>query len=102
MRIVPTLSISLVAAALSVGAMAATPASDATRPAEPAPLTVAAPSGKNVPCTCRYQGRDFHQGESICIRGELAQCGMYLNNTSWKFTKTPCPMARLGATNTDQ
>lgn len=53
------------------------------------------PAGKPIPCTCRYQGNDFQQGQQVCIRGEMAVCGMYLNNTSWKFTKAPCPLASL-------
>lgn len=51
----------------------------------------------NIPCTCRYQGEDFELGQEICLKspsGEaIARCEMMLNNTSWKFTKTPCPIA---------
>ncbi len=51
----------------------------------------------NIPCTCRYQGEDFELGQEICLKspsgGAIARCEMMLNNTSWKFTKTPCPVA---------
>lgn len=58
----------------------------------------------NVPCTCRYRGRDFRLGESICInsgRGlQVARCEMSLNNTSWKFTDTACPLTAAPAGDT--
>ena len=45
-------------------------------------------------CTCRSQGRDFELGQSTCLQtpkgARIATCGMVLNNTSWKFTETPC------------
>jgi len=45
-------------------------------------------------CTCRYQGRDFELGQNVCLStpqgARIATCGMVLNNTSWKFTETPC------------
>ena len=44
-----------------------------------------------VPCTCRYQGYDYQQGETVCIKGRLARCGMVLNNTSWAITEESCP-----------
>jgi len=55
----------------------------------------------NVPCSCRYRGKDFHLGETICIRARLARCEMTLNNTSWKFTGRGCPvsMAPAGQSN---
>lgn len=59
----------------------------------------AAPTGKQIPCTCRFKGQDFAQGARVCIRGEMAECGMYLNNTSWKFTRTPCPLAHGAGAN---
>jgi hypothetical protein len=46
-------------------------------------------------CTCRAQGRDFHVGETICLRTadgpRLAACDMELNNTSWRFDGQQCP-----------
>lgn len=53
----------------------------------------------NVPCTCRYQGEDYSIGDSICLGSgtstRVATCSMVLNNTSWKFSTTPCPQATL-------
>jgi hypothetical protein len=48
----------------------------------------------NVNCTCRFRGQDFGIGESACIRGNLATCATFLNNTSWAISTAPCPMAR--------
>ena len=46
-------------------------------------------------CSCRAQGRAFSVGETACLRSadgpRLAQCGMVLNNTSWRFTAQSCP-----------
>jgi hypothetical protein len=46
-------------------------------------------------CYCRAQGRTFAVGESACLRTaagpRVAECGMVLNNTSWRFTEQPCP-----------
>ncbi len=50
---------------------------------------------KDIPCTCRFDGSDFEVGDRVCIRGRMAQCGMYLNNTSWTFTDAPCPLSKL-------
>ena len=45
-------------------------------------------------CTCRAQGRDLEQGQTICMatpKGfRLATCGMVLNNSSWSVSDTPC------------
>lgn len=46
-------------------------------------------------CYCRVDGRAYFIGESACIRGRIATCGMYLNNTSWDVTDSPCPISRL-------
>jgi hypothetical protein len=46
-------------------------------------------------CYCRAQGRMFTVGETACLRTgdgpRIAECGMVLNNTSWRFTERPCP-----------
>jgi hypothetical protein len=46
-------------------------------------------------CYCRAQGKTFAVGETVCLRTSegprMAQCGMVLNNTSWRFTERPCP-----------
>src|SRR4051794_29345795 len=45
-------------------------------------------------CTCRAQGRDLEQGQTICMattKGfRLATCGMVLNNSSWYVSESPC------------
>ena len=46
-------------------------------------------------CSCRANGRDYEQGQTACIRGQLALCGMQLNNSSWKISAEPCPEASL-------
>ena len=59
-------------------------------------------AGQNgVDCRCRYQGKYFEQGDTVCIRvggqSRLARCDMGLNNTSWTFLsgKDGCPTAQL-------
>ena len=48
-----------------------------------------------APCTCRAFGRDYGMGETVCLRIEgrpaMAECAMFLNNTSWRSTGRPCP-----------
>lgn len=50
-------------------------------------------------CTCRYQGADFHEGETICanVSGKQVtmRCGRVLNNTSWKRMKEGCETNNL-------
>ena len=52
-----------------------------------------------TPCTCRFQGEDFVLGEEVCMDrstgSTMARCEMVLNNTSWKFIETPCPVTKL-------
>lgn len=49
----------------------------------------------SAPCTCRAFGRDYGMGETVCLRIDgkpaLAECAMFLNNTSWRSTGRPCP-----------
>ena len=46
-------------------------------------------------CYCLAQGKSFAVGETACLRTadgpRIAECGMVLNNTSWRFTARPCP-----------
>ena len=53
-----------------------------------------------IPCRCRTPQGTVPLGSSICLRYNgsmvMARCEMVLNNTSWTFTTTPCPTARLG------
>ena len=46
-------------------------------------------------CTCRFQGVNFKIGEVACILGQLKQCEMQLNNTSWRTLSEGCPQAYL-------
>jgi hypothetical protein len=45
-------------------------------------------------CQCRYSGQSYDQGTTVCMRGKVAQCGMYLNNSSWKVVAEACPQVR--------
>ena len=67
-----------------------------------AALTLPALAGQNgMDCRCRYQGKYFEQGETVCIRvdgrSRLARCDMMLNNSSWTFltSKNGCPTALM-------
>ncbi|HEX2727544.1 MAG TPA: hypothetical protein VHN20_17100 [Beijerinckiaceae bacterium] len=46
-------------------------------------------------CICRAQGRTFAVGQNACLQTpagpRVAECGMVLNNTSWRVTELPCP-----------
>jgi hypothetical protein len=50
-------------------------------------------------CTCRWQGRNYDLGQSVCLQSpkgaRIATCGMVLNNTSWQFTETPCTVSAV-------
>ena len=45
-------------------------------------------------CTCRAQGRNFEQGQAVCLATpngpRIATCGMVLNNSSWELSQSPC------------
>lgn len=45
-------------------------------------------------CTCRYQGADFQEGQTVCARisGKevTMQCGRNQNITSWKTLQEGC------------
>ncbi len=47
-----------------------------------------------LPCTCRYRGRDIALGRTICMAGpnglKRATCTRVLNNTSWRISREPC------------
>lgn len=45
-------------------------------------------------CQCRYDGQKYDQGATVCMRGKIAECGMVLNNSSWKIVAEACPQAR--------
>jgi len=83
---------SLLAAAFLIGSGASSAFSGELKQTAAAPKPV-------VNCTCRYRGTDYHLGDAVCLNGpsgpRMATCGMVLNNTSWSFSKTPCPTASL-------
>jgi hypothetical protein len=60
-------------------------------------LATPALAGPN--CTCRANGTTFEIGQIACITlpsgQRLAQCGMVLNNTSWKILSGSCPTSFL-------
>jgi hypothetical protein len=45
-------------------------------------------------CTCRAQGRNFEQGQAVCLATpngpRIATCGMVLNNSSWELSQSAC------------
>lgn len=60
-------------------------------------LTAFAPTPGRGDCQCLANGRTFHHGDIACLQlpegPELAQCGMVLNNSSWKKIQDGCPEA---------
>jgi hypothetical protein len=57
-------------------------------------------AGKRIPCRCRYQGGAYRLGDTVCMNThlgvQLARCDLFLNNTSWVPTGTPCALSRIG------
>lgn len=55
----------------------------------------------DIPCTCRYQGQDIPQGQTICAtingRDVMMRCESVLNNTAWKHLQDECPRADISA-----
>jgi len=58
-----------------------------------AAMAAALPAGAHD-CKCRFFGNTYEQGETVCMRGRIAQCGMYLNNSSWQKLAEMCPQVR--------
>ena len=50
-------------------------------------------------CSCRGNGEDIPEGQTICLKtasgAKLARCERVLNNTSWKILGNECPTASL-------
>ena len=60
-------------------------------------LAAGLPMGANADgagCKCRSAGQSYDLGAVVCIRGQLARCEMFLNNTSWKIIADSCPQTR--------
>jgi hypothetical protein len=59
--------------------------------------TINGATGKAIPCFCRFQGRDFRLGASVCMQTHLgvviAKCDLLLNNTTWAPTDQPCTLS---------
>lgn len=57
-------------------------------------------TGKPIPCVCRFQGRDFRLGASVCMQTHvgvvIARCDLILNNTTWAPTNEPCALSWRG------
>ena len=58
-----------------------------------AAVAVASTAGAHD-CLCRYSGQKYEQGDTVCMRGKIARCDMYLNNSSWKVVADACPQVR--------
>jgi hypothetical protein len=54
-------------------------------------------TGKAIPCLCRFRGRDFRLGDSVCMQTPIgvviARCDLLLNNTTWAPTNEPCTLS---------
>lgn len=62
-------------------------------------LTVPAYGGEN--CTCRARNVEAREGQTVCVKtpngAQMARCEKVLNNTSWRFLGTPCPVSSLSS-----
>jgi hypothetical protein len=77
--------------------------------ADPSPPTTSDPRvtpgqvidgwGKPIPCRCRYGGRTYQLGETVCMNTpfgtRLARCELVLNNTSWVPTQDSCVISSM-------
>ena len=65
-------------------------------------VTTAAQAGEN--CTCRASNVEAREGQTVCVRtpngNQMARCEKVLNNTSWRFLGTPCPISTIEPGNT--
>lgn len=54
-------------------------------------------AGKVIPCRCRFQGREFRLGETVCMQTHmgtvLTRCDLFMNNTSWIPTSEACAIS---------
>lgn len=62
-------------------------------------VAMAYPASSNPDCTCRGNGGEVPEGQTVCLKTasgpKLARCEMVLNNTSWVFLSDSCPLASL-------
>ena len=51
-------------------------------------------NGRIIPCRCRFQGRDYPVGETVCMNTHLGtvltRCDLAQNNTTWIPSAVPC------------
>jgi hypothetical protein len=55
-------------------------------------------NGRIIPCRCRFQGREFRLGETVCMATPvgtvITRCDLLQNNTSWVPTGSACTISR--------
>jgi hypothetical protein len=85
----------LVAAIAGAAVLAFVPLAAGAQDGAPQARPLQAQAHDPAECLCRAQGATFAVGETTCLRTSegprIAECGMVLNNTSWRFTQRPCP-----------
>jgi hypothetical protein len=78
---------------------AATSGPPSAWPTSPFHGVISGATGEAIPCRCRFQGNAYRLGDTVCMSTPLgiqfARCDLFLNNTSWIPTGTPCTMSRL-------
>jgi len=54
-------------------------------------------AGRVIPCRCRFQGREYRLGETVCMQTPvgtvLTRCDLFMNNTSWIPSSEPCTVS---------
>ena len=58
-------------------------------------------AGRVIPCRCRFQGREYRLGETVCMQTHmgtvLTRCDLFMNNTSWIPTSEACTVSSAPA-----
>lgn len=87
-------SITSIAAMCAVAALAAAPPACAQAPAGP---TIDGNTGLPIPCRCRYAGRTYELGETVCLAlpegRKRARCARVDNVTSWTVISEGCDVS---------
>jgi len=54
-------------------------------------------AGRVIPCRCRFQGREYRLGETVCMQTHLGtvltRCDLFMNNTSWIPSNEACTVS---------
>ena len=54
-------------------------------------------AGRVIPCRCRFQGREYRLGETVCMQTHLGtvltRCDLFMNNTSWVPSSEACTVS---------